>query len=200
MPLLIDPHRPVGGEARKSYAAKATSGFWQRFITGPAVLDIGFKGHIADTVPIVDGAIGVDVDYPGYDGRTLPFANESQDAVYSSHCLEHIADFIGAIQEWHRVTKIGGHIITVVPSALLYERRRRPPSQWNPTHMRFFTASALLGDFELALAPNTYRVRHLVENDADYRYDIPSDRHPEGCYEIELVLEKIAPPAWGIAE
>jgi len=196
--MHIDPNRPVGGEARKSYAAKARCGFWERFITGSAVLDVGFRGHLADTVPIVDGAIGVDVDYPGYDGRILPFPTESQDAVYSSHCLEHMPDYVIAIQEWHRVAKIGGHIITVVPNALLYERRRRPPSAWNVTHVRFFTPATLLNEFESALLPNTYRVRHFAENDFGYNYDLPSHKHPEGCYEIELVIEKIRPPAWDI--
>ena len=196
--MQIDPNRPVGGEARKSYAIKASSGFWQRFVTGPAVLDIGFKGHTGDAVPIVDGAIGVDVDYPGYDGKILPFPTGSQDAVYSSHCLEHIPDYVTALQEWHRVTKTGGYIITVVPDALLYERRQRPPSLWNLTHVRFYTPASLLGELESALTPNTYRVRHLAENDLGYQYDIPPDTHPFGCYEIELVIEKIAPPAWVI--
>jgi SAM-dependent methyltransferase len=198
--MLIDPDRPVGGEARKSYAAKAKSGFWQRFMTGPVVLDIGFKGHLDGTVPIMEGAIGVDVDYPGYDGRILPFANESCDAVYSSHCLEHIPDYIIAIQEWYRVTKVGGHIVTVVPSALLYERRRRVPSLWNWTHVRCYTCTSLLGEFEAALAPNSYRVRHLVENDTGYDYNVPLDQHPLGCYEIELVVEKIKLPPWQIRD
>ena len=61
------------------------------------MLDIGCKGNDAagkpldDSVgglPIIEGAIGVDLDYPGYDGATLPFPNESQDAVYSAHSLE----------------------------------------------------------------------------------------------------------------
>jgi SAM-dependent methyltransferase len=196
--VQFDPHRLVGVEARKSYAAKVHSGFWQRFITGPAVLDVGFKGHTNDALPIVEGAIGVDIDYPGYDGRVLPFPTGSQDAVFSSHCLEHIADHITAIQEWHRVTKVGGHIITVVPNALLYERRRRPPSRWNPTHLRVYTCTTLLGDFEAAMAPNCYRVRHLAENDMEYDYSLPPDQHPYGCYEIELVIQKISPPNWGV--
>jgi SAM-dependent methyltransferase len=167
-------------------------------LTGPAVLDIGFKGHIDDAVPIIEGAIGVDTDYPGYDGRILPFHTESQDAVYSSHCLEHIPDYVIAIQEWYRVTKVGGHIITVVPSALLYERRRRMPSPWNYTHVRCYTCTSLLNEFEVALAPNSYRIRHLAENDAGYNYDMPADEHPCGCYEIELVIEKIKRPSWHV--
>jgi SAM-dependent methyltransferase len=190
--------RPVGRESRKSFDAKIDSGFWARFVTGPNVLDVGFQGYAqkGQVVPILPGAIGVDLDYPGYDGRRLPFADNSQDAVYSSHCLEHVADCITVIQDWFRVTRIGGHIITVVPSAHLYERRWRIPSRWNADHKRVYTPASLLAEFEAALVPNSYRVRHLMENDAGYRYDLPPDVHPEGCHEIELVIEKIAAPHW----
>jgi len=200
--VLLRLHgRRVGTEARKSFDDKLASGFWSRFITGPNVLDVGFKGSENDVVPIVEGAIGVDLGYPGYDGITLPFADESQDAVYSSHCLEHIPNYLQVIQDWYRVTKVGGHIITVVPNQLLYERKRRPPSHWASwAHQRFYTPSTLLAEFERALKPNSYRVRHLAENDVGYRYDIPVDRHPEGCYEIELVAQKINPPTWNLGD
>jgi SAM-dependent methyltransferase len=191
--------RRVGNEARKSFNYKLDSGFWARYITGPNVLDIGFRGYDNDIVPIVDGAIGIDLDYPGYDGTRLPFDDESQDTVYSSHCLEHIPNHLQVINDWFRVTKVGGHIITVVPNAMLYERKRQPPSKragWN--HLRFYTPQRLLAEFESILVPNSYRVRHLVENDANYRYDFPTDRHPDGCYEIELVIQKIEPPVWGL--
>jgi len=192
--------RCVGAESRKTFDDKVESGFWQRFMQGPNVLDIGFKGALGalGVVPIAEGAIGIDLDYPGYDGRVLPFAGGSQDTVYSSHCLEHIPHHIQAIQEWHRVVRIGGHIIVVVPSMHLYERRRRPPSVRNRTHMRFYTPASLLAEFEQALAPNSYRVRHLAENDRGYDYDSDLDAPPLGCYEIEMVIEKIRGPAWEI--
>jgi SAM-dependent methyltransferase len=191
--------RCVGAEARKSFDHKIESGFWKRFVKGPNVLDVGFKGNglgAAGVVPILQHAIGIDLDYPGYDGRTLPFESNTQDAVYSSHCLEHIPDFIGAIQEWYRVAKIGGSIIASVPSMQMYERRRRPPSRFNGSHVRFYTPASLLGEFEMALKPNSYRVRYLAENDAGYGYDVDPELPPAGCYEIELVVEKIAPPPW----
>jgi uncharacterized protein YcsI (UPF0317 family) len=58
----------------------------------------------------------------------------------------------------------------------------------------------LAGEFEQALVPNSYRVRHLVENDEGYDYGIPPEQHPAGCYEIELVIEKIRPPDWSVAD
>lgn len=206
----VDPQlgRAVGTESRRTYDEKIRSGFWARYITGPRVLDIGSKGNDVSgkpleagaALPIIEGAIGIDLDYPGYDGRTLPFPSESQDAVYSSNSLEHIPDYIKAIQEWHRVLKVGGHIIVAVPHAHLYERRRRPPSTWNLGHLRMYTAASLLAEFEAALRPNSYRVRHLYEDDRGYRYEDPPDRHGIGGYEIELVVEKIKEPGWAVAD
>jgi len=164
------------------------------------VLDVGFRGHTEGVVPIVEGAIGVDLDYPGYDGRTLPFDDGSQDAVFSSHCLEHIADHLNAIRDWFRVIRVGGHVITAVPHAHLYERQRRPPSRWNQDHKRFYTPASLLAEFEAALRPNSYRIRFLEENDEGYAYQTPPEKHPSGCYEIVLVLEKIQPPTWTIPD
>lgn len=193
--------RQVGPEARKTFDEKLETGFWARFMTGPKVLDIGFRGGgTGEVVPIMPGAIGVDLDYPGYDGRTLPFPDGSQDAVFASHCLEHIPGHIRAIQEWHRVIKPGGHIIIAVPHAHLYERRRRPRSRWNGDHQRFYTPASLMAEIEAALEPNTYRVRHLADNDTGYRYDSDPEVHPFGCYEITLVLEKIDPPPWRVAD
>jgi len=192
--------RSVGGEARKSFDERALAGFWSRFMTGPNVLDIGFKGYadVKGVVPIAPTAIGMDLDYPGYDGTTLPFPDESQDAVYSSHCLEHIEDYKSTIREWHRVAKVGGHIITIVPHAYLYERGLTPPSAWNGDHKRFYTPASLLLEFEESLTPNSYRVRYLEDNDKNYRYENPPHTHPFGCYEIVLVIEKIAQPSWAV--
>ena len=205
--IQLVPGRRVGTEARRTYDEKIDSGFWARYITGPRVLDIGAKGnddsgtplqHGAG-LPVIEGAIGIDLDFPGYDGTTLPFPSDSQDAVYSSHSLEHIHDQITAIREWHRVLKVGGHIIVAVPHAHLYERRSQPPSRWNGSHVRMYTAASLLAAFEAALPANSYRVRHLYEDDRGYRYEDPPDRHAAGGYEIELVVEKIRMPAWSVA-
>jgi predicted SAM-dependent methyltransferase len=194
--------RPVGGEARKTFDQKIESGFWARYINGPNVLDIGFKGYsnVRGVVPITPAAKGIDLDYPGYDGRRLPFEDQSQDAVYSSHCLEHIKNYREAIADWYRVTKIGGHIITVVPHAYLYERAVSPPSKWNQDHKRFYTPSSLLAEFELALKPNSYRVRYLEDNDESYAYSNGPNTHPFGCYEIVLVIQKIASPTWELCK
>jgi hypothetical protein len=89
-------HRPVGKEARKTIQAKYRGGFVSRCLSGANILDIGYQCYFHDAVPIAPQAIGIDLNYPGYDGKTLPFKDESQNAVFSSHCREKIAlDTIG---------------------------------------------------------------------------------------------------------
>src|SRR5205085_3702997 len=54
----------------------------------------------------------------------------------------------------------------------------------------------LLAEIEAAFEENSYRIRHFVENDAGFDYSILPYQGTDGCYEIELVVEKIAKPFW----
>ena len=188
--------RPVGVEARKVYWQRHANGFFDRYLSGHHILDVGYRGGRAQAVPIVPHAMGVDLDYPGYDGTRLPFPDLSQDALFVSHCLEHIEDYRASLSDWYRVLKIGGYLLIFVPHKYLYERRATPPSALNPDHKRFYTPASLLAEVEDSLPVNGFRVRHLADNDYGYDYEHPVGRHPRGCYEIELVLEKIAAPAY----
>jgi SAM-dependent methyltransferase len=192
----LDPERPVGWESRKTYALKIASGFFDKYLSGKAILDIGYKGGLEGVVPIVPQAIGIDVDYPGYDGKKLPFPDESQDAIYASHCLEHIKDYRGVLREWFRVVKVGGYLVIIVPHQHLFERRRDLPSHWNVDHYRFYTPASLLREVEDVLEPNSHRIRQLVDNDLGFDYSVTPLQAGVGCFEIELVLQKIEKPVW----
>jgi SAM-dependent methyltransferase len=187
----------VGTESQKTHATKYLTGFYQKYMHGNG-LDIGYAGYIPGAQPILPTAIGIDMGYPGYDGKTLPFKNESQDYVYTSHTLEHISDYKQAINEWFRVLKIKGHLVIVVPHQYLYEKCTSLPSRWNADHKRFYTPSSLLKEIEESLLPNTYRIRLLTDGDHGFDYSIPPDTHSGGQYEITLVLEKIQKPTWDL--
>ncbi len=185
--------RNLGPEAAQAHARRVASGFYDRFLSGAAVLDIGYRGTTSNAEAITAAAIGVELDYPGYDGRRLPFADDSQDAVFVSHVMEHIPDYENALSDWYRVVRTGGFIIICVPHHYIYERRPALPSLWNPDHKRFYTVPSLLSEINAALPANGYRIRHLSENDEGTDLAGPPDQAPgQGSYEIEIVLEKIA--------
>lgn len=188
-------YKNVGEESRKTWLQKANCarGFFYKYMGGRNAkgLDIGYAGYLENVTPILPTAIGVDLNTPGYDGRTLPFLDNSQDYVYSSHCLEHISDRKQSIREWYRVTKVNSYIIIIVPLQWLYERKESLPSHWNADHKIFFTSSSILKEIEEALPINSFRIRHLRENDEDHIYNIPVEIHASGSYDVEIVLEKI---------
>jgi SAM-dependent methyltransferase len=189
---------PVQGEIKKTFILKLSSGFFAKYMSGPVILDIGYKGGHADAVPIFPHAIGIDLDCPGYDGGRLPFGDASADTVFASHVLERVPDASAALREWFRVIKVGGSIVCSVPHQYLYERKKDLPSRWSGEHLRFYTPASLLGELEVSLEPNSYRVKHLADNDFGYAYNLGPEHHPSGCYEIEVVLEKIKLPPWGL--
>lgn len=188
----------LGPESRKAHDRRVQEGFFKRFF-GPVTLDIGYRGYEdLEVVPVLADAIGIDLNYPGYDGKRLPFEEGTVDTVYASHTLEHIPDPLEAIREWFRVLKVGGYLVLAVPHQYLYEKRTALPSRWNGDHKRFYTPGKLLWEVETALTPNTYRLRKLIDDDDAFDYSIPPTRHSGGSYQIELVVEKIKQPAWDL--
>lgn len=188
--MNYDISRCVGEESRKTYSNKIESGFFDTYMSGIGA-EIGYAGYIPGVVPILENCTGYDLNTPGYDGKRIPVADCFYDYVYSSHCLEHIIDYAQAIKEWFRVVKAGGFIITVVPHRDLYEKRLCLPSIWNGDHKRFYTPSSLLREFEESLPVNSFRVRHLRDNDEGHNYSDPPTVHGRWLYEIELVIQKL---------
>lgn len=190
----FDKDRMVGLESKKSYAEKVDNGFLEKYLSGKNILEIGYQGYRVNrkVFTIVENAIGVDTNYPGYDGIHLPFPNLSQDAVYSSHVLEHIPDWKGALLEWYRVLKVGGFMIVVVPHVLLYEKKQSLPSRFaGKGHYRFYYPSNLIAEIQESLPVGGWRLRHMCDNDKGFDYTLPDTIHSQGCYEIECVIQKI---------
>jgi len=182
--------------ARSNDKRNQPGGFYDKFCAGIG-LDVGYKGVGVKNPEPIPGCIGVDTGYPGYDGKTLPFPENAVDFVFSSHVLEHIEDPLQAIKDWVRVAR--STVVIIVPHQFLYEKRKGLPSRFNQDHKRFYTPGKLLSEIEQALAPNSYRVLYLRDNDEDFNYKLGPDKHSDGSYEIECVIKKIEMPGWELA-
>jgi ADP-heptose:LPS heptosyltransferase/predicted SAM-dependent methyltransferase len=64
------------------------------------------------------------------------FGSASMDFVYSSHCLEHVQDYKGALKEWWRVIRPGGHLCLYLPHKEHYPNIGTEGS--NPDHKHDF--------------------------------------------------------------
>lgn len=62
----------------------------------------------------------------------IPVPDDSQDFVWSSHVVEHIPNLIGALREWHRVTRNRGYIVMIAPLPGAKEAdKERPITTWD---------------------------------------------------------------------
>ena len=184
----------VGVESRKSFKRKLDNCLFKKNMSGNVVIDIGYRGYVPGVTPILPHAIGIDTDFPDYDGEHLSFEDNSVDAVYSSHCLERIRNSTHAIREWRRVLKVGGFLIIAVPHRDLYQKANLLAVARSADHQRHYTPSSLLHEIESALRPNSFRLRELHDDGEHYDYTIGPKRHTSGNYEIEVVVEKIEQP------
>ena len=59
-----------------------------------------------------------------YDGKTLPFLNDSFDSIFTSEVFEHIFNVDHVLSEIHRVMKPGGYILITLP--FVWEEHEAP--------------------------------------------------------------------------
>lgn len=90
------------------------------------MMDLGCGSKPYRSLFDVEEYIGVEYDNPGhphegepvdvfYDGKTLPFSNESFDGVFSSEVFEHVFNLEEILAEVHRVMKKGGKLLFTCP-------------------------------------------------------------------------------------
>ena len=68
--------------------------------------------------------------------RLTDIKDASLDFIFSSHLLEHIEDYRGALKDWWRCIKPGGHLVLYLPHCDFYPRIGTPGS--NPDHKHDF--------------------------------------------------------------
>lgn len=113
------------------------------------------NGHVLDigcgSDKVCPEAIGLDCrDLPGVNMLTKDLNKISKshpdfvgyfDCVYSSHCLEHFEDDIGAIRDWLRLLKIGGFLVLYLPDDLHYD------NDSNPEHLHRYKLKEFVNEF-----------------------------------------------------
>jgi SAM-dependent methyltransferase len=82
-------------------------------------------------------------------GRLEDVPDDAYDAVLSSHVLEHLANPLGALAEWRRVVRPGGHVLLIVPHRDGTFDHRRPVTSLE--HLRGDAADETAEDDETHL-------------------------------------------------
>ncbi len=115
--------------------------FATRFFVGHGV-DIGGKVALDKfrfAFPLTKSV--VNYDQPGWDAQQCAnIADDEFDFLYSSHCLEHVADPRLAFGNWLRVVRPGGWLVVDVPDEDLYEQGVFP-SRFSTGHQHSFNLS-----------------------------------------------------------
>ena len=121
----------MGSETSKCYLRRLTEGYFEKVFVGKGI-DIGCGDD-----PVTPDCMHW--DKPQGDAQTLLGLPPGQfDWVYSSHCLEDMADPFRALLRWWEVLKPGDKMLVVVPDEDLYEQGYWP-SRFNGAHRWTYT-------------------------------------------------------------
>lgn len=111
--------------------------------TVPQAIGIDHSAHGESPSNLHDGLVSV-ADIQADVSKPLPIEDLSVDTVIARHILEHMVDFVSAIQNWSKVLKIGGHMIIAVPNQDIINS-----IPLNPEHVHAFTPDSLKSVMEL---------------------------------------------------
>jgi SAM-dependent methyltransferase len=105
----------------------------------PLTLDVGCG------VAKFPGAIGIDKNQRSaadvlcdIDRGALPFRESVFDEVRATHVIEHVADVIATMEEFHRVTRTGGTIFIVTPHYTDFSSFCDPTHRWHLNSFSFY--------------------------------------------------------------
>lgn len=116
------------------------------------------------------------VEWKG-DGAVLPFKDKTLDAVFSSHFLEDIFEWLPVLAEWTRCVKIGGYIVILLPDKKLWNEaivlRSQPPNmehrhesfagELSAVFTKYFGHFQILEDRLTALTPEDYTILFVAK-------------------------------------
>lgn len=103
--------------------------------------DYGFDIGFCKEEWKLPGAIGIDKsNNDEYDANNLPCKDNSTDYIYSSHCLEHVDNWISTLEYWISKIKYGGILFLYLPD--FSQKYWRP---WNnKKHNHCFTTEIII--------------------------------------------------------
>ncbi len=112
-------------------------------VTPPRILDVGCglnkrPGSVGlDRNPRTAADVIADLDHFPY-----PFRDSVFDELYATHVIEHVADVIRTIEEFHRLVRPGGRIFITTPHYTDFSSFCDPTHRWhlNSFSFRYFGA------------------------------------------------------------
>ena len=112
-------------------------------VTPPRILDVGCglnkrPGSVGlDRNPCTAADVIADLDHFPY-----PFRDSVFDELYATHVIEHVADVIRTMEEFHRLVRPGGRIFITTPHYTDFSSFCDPTHRWhlNSFSFRYFGA------------------------------------------------------------
>jgi SAM-dependent methyltransferase len=182
-------------ETRKARARRLREGFFEKYIQGKGI-DIGCGND-----PLTESCEKWDI---GEGNATFMqgLPRNSYNWVYSSHCLEDLANYEEGLKNWWELVIPGGNLILFLPHRDLFERKRTLPSLGNSAHKWFFLIERDEPPSTIGLVPaitrllTGYEIDYVKKCDEGYSFDfVPRGEgyqtYAHGEFSIEAVIKKL---------
>jgi len=106
----------------------------------------------------LQGAIGIDRNLMNeYDANNLPCKDDEMDYIYSSHCLEHVEDWVVTLEYWISKLKYGGVVFLYLPD--ISQKYWRP---WNNRKHKHCLTPDILREFMI-----DHRMKNILVSGID---------------------------------
>jgi len=113
-------------------------------------------------------SIPIDLSFNnGYDAINLP-TSKDVDYIFSSHCLEHIDNWVDVMDVWYKTLKIGGILFLYLPH---YEQHYWRP--WNNNKHKHIFTPQIIKDYMLNKG---YKNIFNSERDLNYSFMIVGEK------------------------
>lgn len=130
----------------EGFASQYAFAFAEKFCKGIG-LDIGYskpEWKLPGAIGVDSGKMFIETDkqelQAPFSATELPYTDFNVDYIFSSHCLEHLPDWVGVLDYWSLKIRSGGIMFLYLPNAD-YQEYWRPMS--NRKHINWLTPDML---------------------------------------------------------